>query len=209
MCPLCGRRTEDAQPHPGCIGALDTRLASIPQLYAELAAVLEPSSSAAARVSGTRTPPLPLRLEPLSLQCRGGIVSILATWETDWRDRRGLARIPARAGREQLLDSARILADVVTFLRAHLDWAVREHPAVEEFAGEVREIIGACRLALGLTGDLKRIGQCPADLDGRTCGRVLYADPYADDINCDRCRTRWHRSQWLLLGAVLAGSAAP
>jgi hypothetical protein len=52
MCPLCGRRTEDAQAHPGCIGALDTRLAGIPQLYAELAAVLEPGNSAGAAGSG-------------------------------------------------------------------------------------------------------------------------------------------------------------
>lgn len=206
MCPLCGRRAEDV--HEGCLAALDIRLGSIPALYAELAEALEPGSSAGARVSGTRTPPLPVRLEPLSLQCRGGIVSILATWETDWRERCHLARIPARAHREQLLDSGQVLADVVEFLRTHLDWAAHRHPAIDEFATEVGDIIGACRATLGAALGHRKIGRCPADFGGRACGRVLYADPYAEVIRCDRCRTEWPRARWLLLGAALADTNA-
>jgi hypothetical protein len=208
MCPLCGRRAEDAQPHPGCIDALDALLQQIPQLYAELAVALEPGSSAGAHVSGTRTPPLPLRLEPLSLQCRGGIVTILATWRTDWSDHRGLAADPLRAGHEQLLAGHRELAHVIRFLRAHLDWAAREHPAVDEFATEIHDITRTCRATLGDVQGHRRIGRCPAQLGERTCGRVLYADPYAASIRCDRCRTDWPRARWLLLGAAIAGEAA-
>lgn len=205
-CPLCGRTAQDV--HENCLAALDSRLQSIRGLYAALHQVLEPGSSDGTRVSGTRNAPAPLRVEPLSLLCRGGIVSILATWETDWRERRGLAVDWTTAGREQLLAGGQVLADVLEFLRAHLEWAAREHPAVDEFAGEVREIIGACRTALGLTTDLRRIGQCPAQLGDRVCGRVLYADPYADSIRCDRCRTDWPRARWLLLGAAIAETAA-
>jgi hypothetical protein len=204
-CPLCGRRTDDAPAHPVCVSGLDSRLQRIPVLYAELAVALEPGSSAAARVSGTRTPPLPLRLEPLSLQCRGGIVSMLGTWESDWRSRRGLAP-DHYTDREHLLAGRTQLRHVIFFLRTHLGWAVRHHPAVDEFATEVADIIAACRVTLGDVLGHMKIGRCPAQLDGRTCGRVLYADPYADDIQCDRCHTRWHQSQWLLLGAVLAES---
>lgn len=205
-CAICRRPADDV--HETCIKALDGRLQRIPGLYAELAAALEPGSSDGTRVSGTRTPPLPVRLEPLRLQCRGGIVSILATWETDWRERRGLSLNAARAYHEQLLDGRQVLTEVVGFLRAHLDWAVRQHPAVDEFAEEVADIIGACRAAIGDALGHMRIGRCPAQLGDRTCGRVLYADPYADSIRCDRCRTDWPRSRWLLLGAAIASEAA-
>lgn len=206
MCPLCGRRADDV--HESCLRHLDARLQRIPVLYAELAVALEPGSSAGARVSGTRTPPLPLRLEPLSLQCRGGIVSILGTWETDWRDRRGLSA-DHHADREQLLAGRRQLAHVVDFLRTHLEWAVREHPAVDEFATEVSDIVGTCRAALGdILGHMK-IGRCPAQIGDRNCGRVLYADPYADGVLCDRCGSYWPRARYLLLGAAIAqGDAA-
>lgn len=209
MCTLCGRPPAETT-HGACLTALDGHLQRIPVLYAALHTVLEPGSSAGARVSGTRTPPAPLRVEPLSLLCRGGIVSILGTWETDWRQRRGLSTNPARADREQLLAGDQVLADIVRFLRAHLAWATAEHPAVDEFAGEVRQITAACRAALGMITDARRIGQCPAVLDnGRTCGRVLYADPYSDEIWCDRCGNHWPRNRWLMLGAAIAqGDAA-
>jgi len=210
-CPLCLRPLApgvDPGHHDRCLDHLDIQLGRIPLLYRGLRAVLEPGRTDGARVSGTRTAPLPLRVEPLSLLCRGGIVSILATWETDWRERRELRVDPARAGREQLVDGDQVLADVIKFLRVHLEWAIAEHPAFGEFAGEIREIVGACRSALGLTTDLKRIGQCPAQLGDRTCGRVLYADPRADEIRCDRCRTVWPKNRWLLLGAAIAETAA-
>lgn len=202
-CPLCKRPTEDGV-HDRCRFAVDHRLEQIPGLYAALAAVLEPGRAAGARVSGSRTPPLPVRLEPLSLRGRGGIITILATWETDWRDRAGLAVIPARAGREQLLDSDQALADVIAFLRRQLGWAIAYHPAVDEFAGEVRAIVQECHRAVGALENHMRIGSCPAvDDDGRPCGRPLHADPYSDWITCDRCGATWSRDQWLMLGRAM------
>jgi len=207
MCLLCHRASEKV--HPRCIKFLDARLERIPALYAMLPLALEPSSTDGTRVSGTRTPPTPLLVEPLSLLCRGGIVAILATWETDWRNRRHLAELPARADREHLLEGVQVLGEVVDFLRTHLDWAVHHHPAIEEFAGEVGDITAACRAALSLTTELEKIGRCPAQLGDHTYGRVLYADPYLDIIRCDRCRTEWPRARWLLLGAAIAqGDAA-
>lgn len=204
ICVLCGRA---ARLHESCVLALDARLQRIPELYIELAEALEPGSTDNLLVSGTQTP-LPVALQPLSLQCRGGIVSILATWETDWRERRGLSVVPARAHREQLLEGPRILLDVVAFLRTHLDWAAKEHPAVDEFADEVSDIIGACRSAIGDVVGHLQIGRCPAQLGERTCGRVLYADPTADEIRCDRCGTAWPKARWPLLATMIAETAA-
>lgn len=202
-CPLCKRPTEDGV-HDRCRFAVDHRLEQIPGLYAALAAVLEPGRAAGARVSGSRTPPLPVRLEPLSLRGRGGIITILATWETDWRDRAGLAVVPARAGREQLLDSDQALADVVTFLRRQLDWAIERHPAVNEFAGEIRDIVHECHRAIGALENHMRIGTCPAlDENGHPCNSRLYADPHADTIICRNCGADWPRDQWMILGRAM------
>lgn len=206
ICPLCSRQAPGV--HDDCLDDLDTQLRSIPALYAELAVALRPGSAGGERVSGTRTPPLPLRVEPLSLLCRGGIVSILGTWETDWRELLGLPVNTARADREQLLGSGRALAGIVDFLHIVLAWAVDAHPAIDEFAGEIGDIISACRMALGLRSDYEAIGRCPAPLGGRTCGRVLLVDPNAKIIRCDRCRTEWPKARWPLLATQIAKNAA-
>lgn len=197
-CPLCSRAVDDAPAHQRCVQELDGQLQRIPGLYRFLADVLEPGTSTGQRVSGSRTPPIPVRLEPLSLRARGGIVTILATWEIDWRDVRHLSDAPRRTDDDAGVDA------VTRFLRDHLEWAVRSHPAVDEFAGEIGEITTDCRRALGLTTDMYRIGRCPAQLGARTCGRVLLADPYATAIRCDRCHNEWPRARWLLLGGILA-----
>lgn len=205
VCPLCRRPAE--QQHDRCRRAVDEHLRQIPGLYRLLADVLEPGTSPSARVSGSRTPPLPVRLEPLSLRGHGGITAILATWETDWRDLRGLPPVETRAGAEQLLAGETVVDDLAAFLRTHLDWAIEHHPAVDEFAGDIRDIVQACHNALGLRNDLMRVGHCPTLNDsGTPCGRALYADPYLDTIRCHRCNAEWPRDRWLILGATLADS---
>lgn len=203
VCILCGRRAD--APHDACQNQLAKQLARVPELYRALAGVLEPGAVISARVSGSHAAPLPVRLEPLSLRARGGIVTILGTWETEWRDT--LALSPAAyAGSEQLLSGDIALAGVVTFLRQWLPTAVRRHPAVDEFAEDVRYIVHACRLALGDLVDAQRIGYCPAlGDDGRECRALLYAYPNATAIYCERCGTEWPRSRWVLLGKILSG----
>lgn len=203
VCILCGRRADAA--HQTCIDAVYSDLTRIPELHRALADVLEPGASPSARVSGSRTAPLPVRLEPLSLRARGGIASILGTWETDWRQEFGLSR-PAHADREQLLAGDAALVPIVYFLRQWLSTAVRRHPAVDEFAGEVRHIVHTCRIALGDLADAQRIGCCPVvEEAGRTCGAVLYAYPTATAIRCERCGAEWPRSRWVLLGKTIVG----
>jgi hypothetical protein len=198
-CPICGRGTDG--PHDRCYTVLFKRLIRIPQLYRLLAVVLEPGTTPGARVSGSRTPPIPVRIEPLSLRSHGGIVTVLALWEEAWRTRRGLTAAPARADTDLALDV------VVEFLLAHLDWAVDQPEngaGIREFAGEVREITGSCHTALGLTTDLMQLGPCPgAHDDGRLCRRVLYADPYLSMIRCPGCSAEWPRDRWMILGRTL------
>lgn len=195
-CPICRRSAETV--HPACAKRLNRRLSDLPALYALMAAVLEPGTAAGARVSGSRTPPLPVRLEPLNLRAPGGIVTILATWELDWREARGFTDGPERG------NSTADLAAIVMFLRAHLPWAIEHHQAVAEFACEVGDLTASCYAAAGLRSDSMRIGTCPTMLaDDQPCATALYADPYADAIRCRRCRATWSRPQWMMLGKTL------
>lgn len=204
-CTICRRATDperDPIRHQRCADRLRADLIAIPGLYALMGAVLAPGAAAGgAHVSGTRTAPLPVRLEPLSLRARGGIVTVMATWEADWREVRGFA--PAERG-----SSERDLAAIVLWLRAHLPWAIEEHQAIVEFAGELRDIGMQCRATAGLLPKLRRIGDCPALVEDEPCGAALYADPTAEEIRCRKCRTRWPRAHWMLLGKTLRGEEA-
>ena len=199
-CPLCLRGDG---LHESCRARLDVRLDRLPGLYVLLGAALEPGSAAGDRVSGSREAPIPVRLEPLTLRSRGGMVSVLGSWERDWRETRGLSVPPSRTA------DARSLAGIVMFLRVQLEWACEHHPAVDEFAGEVHAITRSCYAALGLTSTAMRIGDCPAiDTEtGQACGRRLYADPYADVIRCTRCYAQWERPRWMMLGQMLRENA--
>jgi len=196
-CPLCLRGDG---LHESCRARLDVRLDRLPGLYVLLGAALEPGSAAGDRVSGSREAPIPVRLEPLNLRSRGGMASVLGSWERDWRETRGLSVPPSRT------PDARSLAGIVMFLRVQLEWAIAEHPAVDEFAGEVHSITRSCYAALGLTSTAMRIGDCPAIYDdGGVCGKALYADPFAKTIRCARCRASWPDHAWLMLGKAMHG----
>lgn len=199
-CTICRRPTDDRDPirHQHCADRLRTNLTDIPGLYALMGAVLTPGAvGGGAHVSGTRTAPLPVRLEPLSLRARGGIITVLATWEADWRETRGMSAAMRGIGE-------RDLGAIVLWLRAHLPWAIEHHAAVTEFADEVRDIVQQCRAAAGLLPHMMRIGYCPALVGEQTCGAALYADPTAEAIRC-RCGARWGRGQWMMLGRAMQG----
>lgn len=204
ICTLCLRPTDEREPirHDRCARRLDRGLAELPALYALMGAVLAPGAVAGgSRVSGaTRTAPLPVRIEPLSLRASGGIVAAVATWEADWRELRGFA--PATRG-----SGERDLAAIVMWLRAHLPWAIEQHPAVGEFAAEIAHLVHECRQAGGLLPSMTRIGECPALIDDAACGAALYADPMAEAIRC-RCGARWVRGQWMMLGKAMREECA-
>jgi len=196
-CPLCLRGDG---LHESCTLRLRADLVAIPGLYALMGAVLTPGAATGARVSGTRTAPLPVRLEPLNLRARGGLVTTLALWETHVRAERGLS-----AGTERGI-SARDLAAIVLFLRVQLPWITEQYTQVRKFTDDLRDIVHACRAAAGILPNMMRIGDCPNPLgDDQPCGTALYADPYAEQIQCRWCKRTWFRPQWVPLGKRLQG----
>lgn len=197
-CMIC-RRTGARRVCGLCLAHVDIALTSIPALYAALEESMEPSWGLRTdpRVTGGGRvgSPLPLRLEPLSLRANGGIVSVLRYWETEWRMVLGWTATPFRGTVEQSIKGA------VHFLRSNWPWCADEYPAPDDFARSVREWSAACRLQVNGPGDARLIGVCPtvAD-DGVVCGTSLWADPYAERIECRGCRVVWRRGEWMELG---------
>jgi hypothetical protein len=180
-----------------CQSLADDQLAALPVFYTRLEGVLEPGSGGSDRVSGSKLPPLPARLGPLSLRGPGGIVGVLTAWEDDWRSWLGWSARPFRGSVEQTVGGA------VVFLRNNWLWASAEHPSPDVFAADVRALTAACRSELEPRGNARRIGLCPTVVDEGRCGVELWADPYAPEIRCWRCRTTWGRDRWLNLASAM------
>jgi len=203
-CIICRRGTDPVREpvrHQRCADRIHADLIAIPGLYVLMGAILTPgTASPGTHVSGTKNAPLPVRLEPLSLRARGGIATILAAWETHIRAERELS-----AGDERGI-TERDLAAIVLFLRAQLAWMTEHYAQVEKFAGDLRDIVHDCRAAAGILPNMMHVGCCPNLLaDGDPCGVALYADPYAEQLQCRWCKRTWFRPQWMALGKKLRG----
>ena len=203
-CTICRRPLgldREQTRHQRCADRLRDNLTELPGLYALMGAVLAPGTAGdRSRVSGTRTAPMPVRLEPLAQRGPGGMVTTLALWETHVRAERGLSAGTVRGS------GAQDLAAIVLFLRAQLPWMADHYPQVEKFGCDLRDIVHDCHAAAGILPMMMRVGDCPKLLaDGEACGVALYADPYADQIQCRWCRWTWFRPQWVALGKKLRG----
>ncbi|ELP67624.1 hypothetical protein STRTUCAR8_08571 [Streptomyces turgidiscabies Car8] len=175
-CHLCQERADQAlRTLPGPDG-----------LYAALAGVLAPGSGGGAiRVASSRTAPLPLRLEPLSLTARGGIITVLQTWLVDWHEHLGWLHPRWEGGLQEQLDQA------VKALRINLEWAATEHPAFVEFAREVSDLVRQCeRQITGERAERPIAVACP-------CGTVLKVTVSTPGARCRGCSTQYGRTEVL------------
>lgn len=197
-CLACGYRTY-GNICDRCRLVTDQLLAGLPTLYMRLEGALMPGAAVGDRVSGGgKTPPLPLRLEPLSLRSHGSIVSVLHSWEDDWREILSWSRRPFRGTIAQSVEGS------AKFLRLNWAWCADQHPAPQEFVREMGEITHACRLQIDGPGDSRRIGYCPVIVaDMRPCAAALWADPYIDRIKCRGCGTEWPQTSWISLAVAM------
>ncbi|OKI22225.1 hypothetical protein [Streptomyces sp. CB03911] len=206
-CCICHRELSEAEQARYvcriCQDVIGRQLAELPNLYAELGEHLEPASQAPAGyvTGGPVEAPLPLSESALSLTAAGGILTVLATWERDWREELGWDTVARPA----------TLATVVTFLRANLLWAVHAHYAIDEFAGDVRRLHrAATRATSGPVEPPADVGRCPrTDPDrDRPCGGRLELPPGGTTVRCSRCHTGWGELQWLSLRRAIEPPAA-
>lgn len=192
-CIICGTdlfETEQGTCRP-CVERVAANLKALAGpdgLYASLSDSLHPgSSSGGPAVSGSRTAPLPLRLEVLNAMTeRGPVLGPLEGWVRDW-ETFGRATVDESGTLQRRLDHA------VQTLRFNLNWAAAEHPAFVDFADELHAIIRRCRTA---TGAEKPPVKVPVAC---RCGQILRVSLDMDGIDCRHCHASYGHGEMLKL----------
>jgi len=169
-----------------------------------------------AAVSGSKDPPAPVNLAALGITAPAYRRGVRARWLTGpATDQIGL-RPPivtldqwaadwwaTRASGDPVPPPD--LAEIVNWLSERLGWACDNHPAIDEFARDVKAMVRALRGIVRQQDPRgEPAGRCPARLrDDTRCGTPLYVDPYIDHIACTRCGRQWHRPSggWVKLRA--------
>lgn len=186
-------------------------LLELPDAYAQVARNLQPGRAGAGRAVGYESR-LPLNGSALNLVGPGSSwlseqgwaetqvgelppLYLLNQWAGDW--------ITVRAMRESLPEATAVALS--RWFLDRLDWAMGNHPAIDEFVVDVAGIARSMR-SVNRTGEKRgeSAGRCPmVTRDDTACGTKLYVDPYMDYITCTRCGTMWDRrkGEWLKLRA--------
>lgn len=215
VCVVCQKR----QPNRPlvCDGdrkrlALDLR--ELPDLYALLPTVVASHGSGAEKVSGSREAPVPVclavvdllaparrpeptaaaRQHPEDVEGALSVASTLDEWVRDWRQHRAKGeRLPAPT-----------VVSLAGWLATRLDEACDDHPAIDEFAGELRGLMAQLRGALALKRHIERLpAPCP------TCDTLaLYreVDPYRGAsgwVECGGCGRLWSEDEYRRLVIIL------
>ena len=119
-------------------------------------------------------------------------IAVLESWERVWREDYGLTPYgPASAEREPTAEAT--LVGIVNFLQAWLSKSCTEHPAIDEFAHELRSLHRSCQQAAGQTQRSAWRVTCPTDTDDGECGRVLRVsgEDFGGYVTCRGCSTTW------------------
>lgn len=221
-CAVCGWSSRDGTELPGwcprCRGRTIADVADLPELWRTLARLLQPGSTGEQqRVAGSRTAPLPLRVEAANLRGPAGVGVIhardqggaLSLATTVWIIRQAIREccdLPAEMTGPRRRD---VEAGVVADSRFLLAWLDRyaERAAPDELAGVVGDLHHARRRAwnaCGYQAHKIRLGPCPKDVaEGLVCGNELWIDPVTDEeVTCRDCGTTWDRRYFLWLRRI-------
>jgi hypothetical protein len=154
--------------------------------YAALFGHLDPTPKAGrdGRVSGSRSPSLPIDVHLVDLQARGGPLAVLQTWVDDWASY-GHAHLDTSGTQLQQADAA------VKTLRFNLEWAARLHKAFDEFAREMRDIRRTCEVRTTGERPPRRIPVVCS------CGTVLRITLYTAGARCPGCDTQYGHGELL------------
>lgn len=216
-----------AQVCDRCRTHLADLLAAVPDLYARLPEHLERSTGVWERVSGGdvtaalpfvedvwdlllgyRSPAVTLSKTPEDrredMLCQVGylsVITVVTTWTRDWATHRRKRELAALATVE---DHTRWLTD-------RLDWACADHPAVDEFAADLRALTRAMRRYIGPETSRPQpcVGVPCRRCDWKSLARL--ADG-SGDVECQNpaCRTIYRPDEytrWVGLLAAAVGRA--
>jgi hypothetical protein len=184
-----------------CEDGTRTRLNQLPALFAKLnqTTALIPGSrkTSGAAPSGSRTPPLPLRLDVIDLTGPGGIATRLQAIEDSWRQALGRRIQPATDGIRVFAswrtNPARAVPGHVQFLVINLQRACEQYESIGQDIDEIRRLHAKCKALAD--GDRRPgqvpIGDCPVRTDDGLCATPLTAKASSHRVQCSVCGTRW------------------
>lgn len=192
-----------------CEDRTHQRLNELPNLVARIsttAALMRGSRKAGAPTSGSRVPPIPPRIDVLSLAASGGVAARLQIIEDSWRKALGWAIEPRTDGVRLFAswrtDPMQVGLRHITFLRNNLLWACGSYESVDQDIEEIRRLQAECTSALNPDRKPGRVktGLCPVVLDEETavrCASQLTASTGSFLIRCGNCQTRWDgKEEW-------------
>jgi hypothetical protein len=204
--PGCGRQLwvseNDRWACRPCEDATGRRLAELPALFARLdttAALMRGAARPGGGSSGSKTPPIPPRLEVLALVGPGGAATRLSAIEDAWRQTLGWTIAPWRGSPTQAVPAH------VAFLVNNVRWACERYEPVGQDVSELRTLHNEMT---ALASGEKRPGRvptglCPAPVDAGTCGTQLTATADSHRIRCKTCGARWETlGEWRELRAA-------
>lgn len=174
----------------GCRDRLSTDLTALPDAYAAIG--IDPVHGTSEIRSRAYESKPPLNINALSLTGPGEVtpLAVLDFWAQDW------------AGYlEQAVPDLGVYS-LTLWLAARLPWACDNHPAIDDFAEDLREITGQLR-AFANRDRGERVGNCPRAYGTERCNNPLFVDPYVNEIQCTRCKQTWKRrdGEWMHLRA--------
>lgn len=199
-CALCRKPTERSLCKTCWEYALD-KLKVFPNKYDELSKELIPSQGRSERVGGSKTPPIPVRLETLHLRS-GGISKPLMEHEESIRAEQRHTRITFRG------NEINRITMTCKYLTAQSDYILAHYKDSAQLALDINKIYKRIQTVLGFKSDLVNIGTCPSQDDkGNECGANLQINPSTltnfGDIKCRVCGAVWPSEKWRLLGRML------
>lgn len=173
-----------------CEDKTGKRLAELPGLFARInttTALMRGARRQGAATSGSRVPPIPPRLEVLSLAAAGGVATRLRDIEDAWRQTLGWTVAPWRG------NPGEAVPEHIRFLANNLPWACDSYDSIGQDVEELRRIHSECTAVLShdpKPGRVK-IGLCPVVFDSGRCGAQLTASTASHKVRCPACLTEW------------------
>lgn len=149
--------------------------------------------------SGSRTPPIPPRLEVLALTANGGVAARLQAIEDSWRIALGRRIEHVRHDGARTFAPSRgwplaTVPENINFLRINLQRAVEQYESVGQDIDDIRRLHAECVAVVANEHRPGRvnIGRCPArGDDGTLCRADLTATASSHRVHCGACGARW------------------
>lgn len=188
-CLICDSETNNHACHR-CELRMKQQLTELPMFMQEASNNLLPGKGGDGR-STERT--LGINIAALDTAAGFDAIAILEAWERIWREDYGLT--PYGEATSQLKDGTpeTLLRHITTFLITWLNKSCEEHPAISDFAYELRQLHRACQQAAGLSIRPPWRATCPADTPEGECGHPILVsmEDFDSEVTCRKCQTVW------------------